>query len=118
MNPFALGGIVPAATFAASRNVAVTTKQSLVSVKDGAYVCVKGVQFTGNEKSFEASGVAAEGKSIKLLIDGFGGNGTEICEAKADKAGSVKGSLNGVSGLHDLYIVLPEGVELINWSIK
>ncbi len=118
LNPFALGGIVPAATFAASRNVAVTTKQTLVSVKDGAYVCIKGVQFTGSEKAFEAEGAVAAGKSIKLLIDSFGGNGTEICEAKADKTGSVKGTINGVSGVHDLYIVLPEGVELINWSIK
>jgi arabinoxylan arabinofuranohydrolase len=118
LNPFALGGIVPAATFAASRNVAVTTKQTLVSVKDGAYVCIKGVQFTGSEKAFEAEGVCAEGKSIKLLIDGFGGNGIEICEAKADKSDSVKGSVNAVSGVHDLYIILPEGAELISWSIK
>ena len=118
LNPFALGGIVPAATFAASRNVAVTTKQTLVSMKEGAYICVKGVQFTGSENTFEAEGAVAAGKSIKLLIDSFGGNGTEICEAKADKTGSVKGSLNGVSGVHDLYIVLPEGAELINWSIK
>ncbi len=118
LNSFALGGVVPAATFAASRNVAVTNKQSLVSVKDGAYVCIKGVQFTGREKAFEAERGCAEGKSIKLLIDGFGGNGTEICEAKSDKTGSVKGTINGVSGVHDLYIVLPEGVELINWSIK
>ena len=118
LNPFALGGVVPAATFASSRNVAVTTKQTLVSVKDGAYVCIKGVLFTGNEKSFDADTVSAEGKSIKLLIDGFGGNGTEICEAKSDKTCSVRGALNGVSGVHDLYIVLPEGAELINWSIK
>ena len=67
---------------------------------------------------FDADTVAAEVKSIKLLIDGFGGNGTEICESKADKTGSVRGVLKGVSGLHDLYIVLPEGVELMNWSIK
>ncbi len=118
LNPFVLRGVVPAATFAASRNVAVTTKQTLVSVKDGAYVCIKGVQFTGNEKSFDADTVAAEGKAIKLLIDGFGGNGTEICEAKSDKTGSVRGALNSVSGVHDLYIVLPEGVELISWCIK
>ena len=30
--------------------MAVTTKQTLVSVKDGAYVCIKGVEFTGKEK--------------------------------------------------------------------
>ncbi len=52
------------------------------------------------------------------MIDGFGGNGIEICEAKADKSDSVKGSVNAVSGVHDLYIILPEGAELISWSIK
>ena len=115
---FTLGDVVPAATFAASRNVAVTSKQTLVSVKDGAYVCIKGVEFTGNEKTFEAKCIAADGKSIKILIDSFGGNGTEICEAKTDKTGSVKASVAGVKGLHDLYFVLQEGVELISWSIK
>ena len=115
---FALGEVVPAATFAASRNVAVTNKQSLVSVKDGAYVCIKGVEFSGSEKTFEGEGVLADGKSIKLMIDSFGGNGTEICDAKLDATGSVKGSVKGVSGVHDLYIVLPEGAELIKWSIK
>jgi arabinoxylan arabinofuranohydrolase len=115
---FTLGQAVPAATFAASRNVAVTNNRSLVSIKDGAYVCIKGVEFTGKEKSFEAETVAAEEKAIKLLIDGFAGNGTEICQAECGAAGRVEGAIKGVSGIHDLYIVLPEGVELINWCIK
>ena len=103
---FKLGEVVPAATFAASRNVAVTNKQTLVSVKDGSYICLKGVEFTGKESQFTAQ-CAGDSKSIKVMIDGFGSNGKEI-----------GAKFSGVSGVHDLYIILQEGVELINWSIK
>ena len=115
---FKLGNEVPAATFAASRNVAVTTKQTLVSVKDGAYVCLKSVEFTGSEKEFTAQCLPVDGKSIKVQLDGFGGNGTEIAEAKLGKKSEVSAKLAATSGVHDLYIILPEGLELINWSIK
>ena len=115
---FNLGSVVPAATFASSRNVAVTNKQSLVSVKDGAYVCLKGVEFTGSEKEFSAECVPVNGKSIKLQIDGVDGNGTEIAAVQLGKTSKVSAKINKVSGLHDLYIILPEGVELITWTIK
>ena len=115
---FKLGDAVPAATFAASRNAAVTSKQTVVSVKDGTYLCIKGVEFTGSEKEFSAECVPVDGKSIKLNIDGIGSNGSEIAEAKLAKKSAASAKLNGVSGVHDLYIVLPEGVELISWTIK
>ena len=104
---FALGEKVPAATMASSRNVAVTSKQTVVSVKDGAYLCIKGVEFKGSETEFTAECVSVEGKSIKLSIDGIGSTGTELGT-----------SFKCISGVHDLYIILPEGVELISWTIK
>ena len=115
---FNLGSVVPAATFASLRNVAVTNKQSLVSIKDGAYECLKGVEFTGSEKEFSAECVPVNGKSIKLQIDGVDGNGTEIAAVQLGKTSKVSAKINKVSGLHDLYIILPEGVELITWTIK
>ena len=115
---FKLGEEVPAATFASSRNVAVTNKQSLVSVKDGAYVCIKGVEFTGKESEFSATCVPVDGKEIKVQLDNFGGNGTEIAGVKLGKKSEVSAKLTATSGVHDLYIILPEGCELINWSIK
>ena len=114
---FKLGGEVPAATFAASRNVAVSSKQTLVSVKDGAYVCIKGVEFTGSEKEFTAKCVPVDGKAIKVQLDNFGGNGREICEVKLGKKSEVSAKLNVSAGVHDLYIILPEGCELISWAI-
>ena len=115
---FKLGDEVPAATFASSRNVAVTTKQTLVSVKDGSYLCIKGVEFTGNEKEFTAQCVPVDGKTIKLQLDGFGGNGTEIADVKLGKSAVVSAKITATTGVHDLYIILPEDCELINWSIK
>ena len=58
------------------------------------------------EKEFTAKCAAGDGKAIKLSIDGLGSNGKEI-----------GAKFSGVSGVHDLYIVLPDGCELINWSI-
>ena len=107
LGSFKLGNEVPAATFASSRNLAVTTKQTLVSVKDGAYLCIKGVEFTGNESEFTAKCAAGDSKSIKLMIDGLGSNGKELAA-----------KFSGVSGVHDFYIILPENCELISWSIK
>ena len=104
---FALGGVVPAATMASSRNVAVTSKQTVVSVKDGGYICLKGVEFKGSETEFSAKCVKVADSSIKLCIDGIGSNGTEIGT-----------KFSGISGVHDLYIILPEGSELISWVIK
>ena len=115
---FVLGGEIPAATFAASRNVAVSSKQTLVSVKDGAYVCIKGVEFTGSEKEFTAKCVPVDGKSIKVQLDGFGGNGTEIAEVKLGKKSELSAKIAATSGVHDLYIILPEGCELVSWSIR
>ena len=114
---FKLGDVVPAATFARSANMAVTSKQTLVSVKDGAYVCIKGVEFTGNEKEFSAQCLPVDGKSIKVQLDGFGGNGTEISEVKIGKKTVVSAKITATSGVHDLYIILPEGCELNSWRI-
>lgn len=118
VSKFKLGDVVPAATFARSANVAVTSKQTLVSVKDGAYVCIKGVEFTGKESEFSVTCVPVDGKGIKVQLDNFGGNGTEISEIKLGKKAEVSAKLTAASGVHDLYIILPEGCELISWVIK
>lgn len=107
LGSFKLGEEVPAATMAASKNVGVTSRQTVTAVKDGGYICLKGVEFTGNEKEFSAKCAAGDSKAIKLMIDGLGSNGKEIGT-----------KFNGVSGVHDLYIILTEGCELVSWVIR
>ena len=104
---FKLGEEVPAATMAASKNIGVTSNQTVTAVKEGGYLCLKGVEFTGSEKEFSAKCAAGNSKAIKLSLDGLGSKGKEIGT-----------KFSGVSGVHDLYIILPEGLELVSWVIK
>ena len=73
---------------------------------------------TEKESEFSATCVPVDGKEIKVQLDNFGGNGTEIAGVKLGKKSEVSAKLTATSGVHDLYIILPEGCELINWSIK
>ena len=104
---FKLGEEVPAATMAASKNIGVTSNQTVTAVKEGGYLCIKGVEFTDSEKEFSAKCAAGNSKAIKLMIDGLGSKGKELAT-----------KFSGVSGVHDLYIILPEGLELVSWVIK
>lgn len=110
---------IPAATFHSGRNVAVSSNQTLVSVKDGSYVCIKGVEFSKGAAAIELTCVPGAKKgTVKVCIDHFGGNGTVLGEVEVDKNASVEGKLNTTSGTHDLFIVLSEGTELVDWKIK
>lgn len=112
---------IPAATFHSIINAGVTNNQTVKSLKDGAYVCIKGVDFSAGAKKVEIN-TAKSDKSgtVKFQLDGFGGNGTLISEVKTKKSTAeekVKLPEN-LNGKHDLYIILSEGVELINWQVK
>ena len=110
-------GKIPAATFHSSRYVAVSASQTIVAVKDGAYVCIKGVNFAGGASSIELNCVPGAKKGcVKVCIDSAE-NGTVLGEASLEKA-SAEGKLNAVSGIHDLFLVLGEGTELVDWKIK
>jgi arabinoxylan arabinofuranohydrolase len=114
---------VPAATFASCRNVVVTDSQTLCPVKNGAYICVKGVDFSKGFKEIEftfANGKLAKGE-ITVKVDGFGGNGTEIASVKLNKKSTKEADLNLSeiqSGVHDLYFVFSGYCELKSWKIK
>lgn len=119
--PFALGGEVPAATFASARNAAVTSRQTVAAVKDGAYLCIKGADLSAGASEFGVKCVPAKDAAIALRIDGMGGKGTEIARLKLGGATACSTKLSlppDAQGIHDLYIVLPEGCELISWIIK
>ena len=109
---------VPAATFHSARNAAVTDKQTIASIKDGAYLCIKGVDFSDGAKEVALTVVPGAKGNVKICIDHFGGNGTVLGEAAVENKETVTAKLNTTTGKHDLYIVMSEGVELINWQIK
>ena len=115
---FALGRVVPAATMARSVNVAVTSKQTVNAVKNSGYICLKGVEFKGSETEFSAKCISDTNSSIKICIDGIDSEGSEIAAVQLEKKSELTTKLKKVSGVHDLYIILPEGCELISWTIK
>ena len=118
---FVLGDVVPAATFASSKNAAVSSNQTVVSVKDGAYICLKGVEFKGSETEFCVECVPIEGKSVFVFVDGTSENGKLICDLKLSSKDKISEKISlpeNAKGLHDLYIIIPEGLELKSWQIK
>lgn len=111
---------VPAATFAAIRNVAISGRRTAVAIKDGAYICIKGVDLTDGASKIEMTFSPIKKGTVKVKLDNFGGNGTEIGEVKLNKKGKTAAKLEipaGMKGRHDLYFILSEGAELINWKI-
>lgn len=118
---------IPAATFGAIRNIAVTDKKTVVAVKDNAYICIKGADLSKGVAKILLNVVPMkkvkkdDNKSVKICIDHFGANGTELGEVLIGKDGLVEGKLNlpvEKNGIHDLYLVLSEGVEIIDWRME
>ena len=112
---------VPAATFAAIRNVAISSRQTAVSTKKGAYICIKGADLSDGASKIEMTYSPVKKGSVKVQLDNFGGNGTVIGEVKLNNKGKTESKLallENMKGRHDLYFILSEGVELINWKIE
>ena len=112
---------VPAATFAAIRNVAISSRQTAVATKKGAYICIKGADFSGGASKICLSYSPIKSGTVKVQFDNFGGSGTVIGEAKLGKKGKTEAKLKlpeNMKGSHDLYLILSEGVELIDWKIE
>ncbi|MCQ2580056.1 MAG: glycoside hydrolase family 43 protein [Treponemataceae bacterium] len=112
---------IPGATFAAIKNIAVSNKQTAVAVKDGAYICIKGVDLSNGAASIALSCSAPKIASIKIQLDDFSAGGTVIGEAAVVKKNKTDAKLElpeNMKGKHDLYFILSEGVELVDWTIN
>ena len=112
---------IPAATFAYSRNVAVSNDNTIISVKDGGYVCIKSVQFPSENCEITVNYTPLEGKNeITVKTGSFGANGTEIGKIKLTSKGvsSAKLSISKDALTSDLFLIFPENCELLSWQIK
>lgn len=112
---------VPGATFGAVRNIAVSDAKTVVSVKDGAYICIKGADLSKGAASISLNVVPADKGTVKVCIDHFGANGTELGEVKIGKKSVAEGKLklpDDKKGVHDLYLILSEGVEIKAWELS
>ena len=122
-NPY---GLVPAATMAYSRNMIVSARQTLYALEDGAYVCIKGVDFakgpsTGSGTSKIVLNVAEghKGGSVEFRAGNFANGqllasvdvGAEVQTVQADFAAPAE-------KVSDLFIVINGDVELVSWKVE
>lgn len=112
---------IPGATFGAVRNIAISNTQTAVSIKDGAYICIKGADLSDGVSSINMNFVPMKKGSVKVQLDAFGGNGTVIGEVVINKKGKAESKIKlpeNMKGKHDLYLILSEGVELVDWMLN
>lgn len=113
---------VPAATMHSSRNVAVTNDQTVVPVKDGGYICIKGAKLNGGKKLVITANGGAKDGTLKICKDHFA-NGTVLGEAKIP-AGAEKSTIETALTIPadvdsaDIFLVFTGDYELLNWFIK
>ena len=123
---------VPAATMCSSRNMIVSARQTLYALKDGAYVCIKGVDFSkGPSTPSTGSGTAGTARVvIKVAPDHKGGSvefrannfssGDLLASAEFKDETELVVPFNAVPEklVFDMYIVLSGDVELVSWRVE
>lgn len=125
-NPFEK---IPAATMHSSRNIAVTKEQTVTSIKDGGYICIKGAKLTGGKKLVITAKQGTENGTLKLYKDHFA-NGTQLGEIsipankKTNKTSEVSPFTSETtitipegSDSNDIFLVFYGNFELISWFI-
>lgn len=113
-------GKIPAATMHSSKNIVVTDNQTLCAVKDGGYICLKGVSLEncGTKFAVELAPGATSGK-ITVRADNFAG-GDVLAEINVNSETCAETSFTIPAGekIRNLYIALSGDVELVSWEIK
>ena len=110
---------VPAATMCSSRNIIVSARQTIYALKDGAYLCIKGVDFAKS-----AANVVLEvapghkGGSVEFRAGNFA-NGEVLAKVEVGEDTNATAALTmPADKVTDLYIVLAGDVELVSWMVK
>ena len=116
---------VPAATMCSSRNMIVSSRQTIYPLENGAYVCIKGVDFgkdpsTGSGTPSIVLEVAPghKGGTVEFRAGNFA-NGELLAAVEVGQETSASAELTmPAEKVTDLYIVINGDVELVNWKIK
>jgi len=128
-NPYV---VVPAATMCSSRNMIVSARQTIYALKDGAYVCIKGVDFAGGPSLRQAQDKLGAGTPVVRIEAAPGHKGGSIefragnlangeLLAKVEIGEETEASAAfkmPAEKLTDLYIVINGDVELVDWIIQ
>jgi len=84
---------------------------STLTTANGAFIKVAGVDFAAGAASFTACVSAeADGGTVELRLDAADGPVIGCCSIPADAAwATVSCGITGAAGVHDLYLVFPQG---------
>lgn len=109
---------IPAATFHSSANMAVSSKQTLVPVKNSAYVLLKNVDFSkGASKITMTVSEKSEG-SVRFVSGSRSGSEIANIEVKGGTNSYDISFPSDAKKTDNLYIVVTGSVELIDWQFK
>ena len=110
---------VPAATMCSSRNMIVSSRQTIYPLENGAYVCIKGVDFSKSGARVVLNVAEGhKGGTVEFRAGNFA-NGELLAAVKVGQKTSASAELTmPAEKVTDLYIVINGDVELVNWGIQ
>ena len=114
---------IPAATMHSSKNVAVTSVQTVVPVKDNGYICIKGADLKAGKKLVIKTKGCSKAGTVTLKKDHFSTGDVlataSISVSKNDSVTTTETALSIPAGTDtaDLFIVFTGNFELLSWFI-
>ena len=110
---------VPAATMCSSRNMIVSSRQTLYPLENGAYVCIKGVDFSKSGTRVVLNVAEGhKGGTVEFRAGNFA-NGELLAAVEVGQETSASAELTmPAEKVTDLYVVINGDVELVSWGIQ
>ena len=112
---------IPAATFAATANAGVTSKQTLKAVTDTGYVCIKNADISKGAKEFVVTTAEGNKKGIVKIYKTSPAAVNLLGEIKTKGKGTFACKINlpaQADATADIYIQLNTQSELESWELK
>ena len=111
--------LVPAATMCYSRNMIVSARQTVYALKDEAYLCIKGVDFSAVCTQVVVNVAEGhKGGTVEFRAGNFA-NGQVLAKIEVGKETTATAEFTAPADkVSDLYIVISGDVELVSWMVK
>ena len=109
---------VPAATFHSFANVAVSSKQTLVPIKNGAWILVKNVDLSKGVKSVKVSATEQSNGQLIFALDKPNKDNILATVEVSGTENTVEVNVPADTNARNIYIMFQGTVELVSWELK
>lgn len=109
---------VPAATFHSFANVAVSSKQTLVPIKNGAWILVKNVDLSKGVKSIKVTATEQSNGQLIFALDKPNKDNILATVEVSGAENTVEVNVPADTNARNIYIMFQGTVELVNWELK